>query len=1054
MKPTKHMPSPAVAGSPGGNVLDRLEYILLLTAVAIAVLVYPLCLDKDWMKPLMAGWTRNGAEPENFWRMQLEPFLSIYFSPLMLKGVLACVPMLAFVALRFIRWLLAPAARAEGGRWDWVSVPAFFGWVALSSLWGPTPGLAHAAALWALMFGAFFFCLLRRGLTLREMIGLAHLLLAMGAVAMLIAYLESIPFFGEAIFRFMYRFPDMRNRYGTLLGHNTAAASYFMMTAFPCLALLLIARERWRRLAYGVYLAMLLFAILVLQSRAVWIFFPILGVLAVRSGVRASLRRGAAAHASRLRWLPAILLGMLLLTLATQLVDRPWNPLYIRNNPFGQRLKALSIKGLQGESRVRMNVIGATLVPKAPLFGHGLFAFQMIYPRRQAEYFAEHPDTWLNQPTARSHMAHDEYLQVLIDQGAIGLGLLLWILAEVAVRGRWRRRELRGMARLLHEGLGWSALGFALHAFVDFPYHLPQLAVPGLLCLAAWGACRRRPQGDDPVVLNFGELASSTAFRPMVCARLLAVFTALLLVPLGTVPLIRSLQGDFFYFRASAYFQSYRNDVLRTWSERRGIAGDAQGLCEAIGRDPALTQPVRASLLTRVSQVQNVMQMPSQIEITPETVLKLVQMTQEVNAALAEARANPKMTRQAGENLLWALKGFNDFSYTQKVATLNQSIEDSEHAKRLSPYYELIPLEEAETYGALGTLLIDVAHHAADKAAAEKIAQSGRDILRKGIATLDKAQKGIDYHQVYWSRAVLYDQLAHVEPNGEAATLAYEHYRRDVRDALFFCPAASQFVERMLMILESEPKPDQERIFQLRKRFWKIDPALFTTDYINKVTGPVFDNQCYVQAAGAMDEFLKIDPNNVRWLNHGVVTSFWAGNRTRAAELTKKLYDTDPLSMLHDGAIVPVLCMQQKWSTLLDFLKSVNLSRPVEYAEFRALELELLRRLKLTGQAPIFNPPAGMSLGQWNMMVAEAVPCVLYHYFDEPARARQAMDERLAMAEMPPPGIRFWVEGCYIAAAQNDAAQFGKCLERVRQANPEAPVLKELARMLKPGPGK
>ena len=126
-----------------------------------------------------------------------------------------------------------------------------------------------------------------------------------------------------------------------------------------------------------------------------------------------------------------------------------------------------------GKTGVEMEALTATAVTALTIYdmckavdrgikieNSGLYAFQYVYPKRQGAYFLTHPDSRLNQTILRSeHGPHNEYLQVLIDQGAVGLGLMIWMLAELALNRGWRRRkELSGPARLLHEAFGWSAL--------------------------------------------------------------------------------------------------------------------------------------------------------------------------------------------------------------------------------------------------------------------------------------------------------------------------------------------------------------------------------------------------------------------------------------------------------------------------------------------------------------------------------------------------------------------------------------------------------------------
>lgn len=120
--------------------------------------------------------------------------------------------------------------------------------------------------------------------------------------------------------------------------------------------------------------------------------------------------------------------------------------------------------------------------------GAGLGSFATVFPRYQAEvfsyYFVEH--------------AHSDFLQWLLETGLPGLLLAALALALVAARvaalararataGQWREGERISVAA----GLGVLAL--ALHAWVDFPLHIPANAMLGAFLLGAW--LRTTPAG-------------------------------------------------------------------------------------------------------------------------------------------------------------------------------------------------------------------------------------------------------------------------------------------------------------------------------------------------------------------------------------------------------------------------------------------------------------------------------------------------------------------------------------------------------------------------------
>jgi O-antigen ligase len=102
-----------------------------------------------------------------------------------------------------------------------------------------------------------------------------------------------------------------------------------------------------------------------------------------------------------------------------------------------------------------------------PLCGQGLGTFQWTYPA----YQTVNPD----QP---ARYAHNDYLQLLMETGIIGLGFILWLFASV-----WRiaMRNLRNDRDPLVRGIGLGTIGaltaIALQEITDFGLYIPGVAV-------------------------------------------------------------------------------------------------------------------------------------------------------------------------------------------------------------------------------------------------------------------------------------------------------------------------------------------------------------------------------------------------------------------------------------------------------------------------------------------------------------------------------------------------------------------------------------------------
>lgn len=106
--------------------------------------------------------------------------------------------------------------------------------------------------------------------------------------------------------------------------------------------------------------------------------------------------------------------------------------------------------------------------------GSGLGSFAGLYPRFQdgvsGRNFVEH--------------AHSDYVQLLMETGALGVVLGLLALALLVAQGRWLAQQLGSGngVRSEHESMLAAALGLMallLHAWVDFNMRIPALAMLG-----------------------------------------------------------------------------------------------------------------------------------------------------------------------------------------------------------------------------------------------------------------------------------------------------------------------------------------------------------------------------------------------------------------------------------------------------------------------------------------------------------------------------------------------------------------------------------------------
>jgi putative inorganic carbon (HCO3(-)) transporter len=131
---------------------------------------------------------------------------------------------------------------------------------------------------------------------------------------------------------------------------------------------------------------------------------------------------------------------------------------------------------LPGDIRTYINRDGFRMFLKKPVLGWGLGAFPVVYPQFRSFY----TNFFVNE-------AHNDYLQLLVEMGALGFATMLWFLMIVYTRaikkiGNWSE-EISGAVALACL-LGLS--GILVHSLIDFNLQIPaNAALFYVLCTIA-----------------------------------------------------------------------------------------------------------------------------------------------------------------------------------------------------------------------------------------------------------------------------------------------------------------------------------------------------------------------------------------------------------------------------------------------------------------------------------------------------------------------------------------------------------------------------------------
>lgn len=468
-------------------------------------------------------------------------------------------------------------------------------------------GFYYSIVAWLqILFAAVFFLACEDLIRRRRLVyKVLTLLVISGTINALIVILQKLEFSPLTTIWIRFGETDTRNRLGAFIGHNTGVSSYMVAPFFIAVTWLLTRQPNANpvmRVALGAAVLALALALILAQSRAIVPVMILFSILLVTMLYRRSC---LPAHSRLYVWFPVALVALVL----TQLIPHSLNPLYRRDVTLVERVGEFRVQRVLTETRLRITAVSLTqLVPQSPVIGHGFASFQYVYPRAQERYFLENPRSRLAPTALRTQRGHNEYLQVLIETGAVGLALVAVGLFYL-LRGGWLvlQRTLLPNHIAVQAALLCSIGTLLIHCAVDFPMRVPPLALTIIVLLAIWSAGDRLwifpmapPEREDQIPLANEEAESSdeasepevispAPVRPWVAPVTVLTLLALLggTVALSMVTINRHQSAATFASRGESFILSYRNDP-----SQEAFLGEAWDLVYAARRVLWISGPV------------------------------------------------------------------------------------------------------------------------------------------------------------------------------------------------------------------------------------------------------------------------------------------------------------------------------------------------------------------------------------------------------------------------------------------------------------------------------
>jgi len=376
------------------------------------------------------------------------------------------------------------------------------------------------------------------------------------------------------------------------MGNRNFLGGFLSYLLFPCFVLLLPSRRHWERVSVLVGLGFVLSIALFVQQTGVRLGLGVAGLfLSFAAGYWELLPRGVEAR----WWLGALgvalaavgttvgpsgLLGGVVFTAVGVLIYLwarglrrfrwGWIPTVtaaivalLLLNPATTPFAAVEQAWERNAGRVRAWDwwVGYFMWKDHPLTGVGLGGYKVQFVPYKPEFLSSPAGEKYRFPIARAAQAHNEYVQVAAELGALGVVVLLGGLGVFGYL--WTRRMQETGERRRRVELALLAAGivaFLTHALVSFPWHLPASSLVFVVCLGAILSPRYGRVGRFSLVIR------GTALK--------AAVAATTIIGLGvSVIAVRDLVADRFLHRGKIAY--YGGDVSTAYELfQRAVAWD------------------------------------------------------------------------------------------------------------------------------------------------------------------------------------------------------------------------------------------------------------------------------------------------------------------------------------------------------------------------------------------------------------------------------------------------------------------------------------------------
>jgi len=182
--------------------------------------------------------------------------------------------------------------------------------------------------------------------------------------------------------------------------------------------------------------------------------------------------------------------ALVVLIFALTLIFSIPNPLNLKKRNVVER--GISVLNLASSASQRLLIwqVALELIREKPVFGWGVGTFGVHYPLAQGKFLSREENKGYIPQANRSIHAHNDYLEIWVETGIVGLLIFLWIIFSFYRRAFSFLRKnytMQSFSSLFLIFLIGGVTSFLIHAGVSFPFHIVQNGMVFWLLMALSG---------------------------------------------------------------------------------------------------------------------------------------------------------------------------------------------------------------------------------------------------------------------------------------------------------------------------------------------------------------------------------------------------------------------------------------------------------------------------------------------------------------------------------------------------------------------------------------